>query len=114
MPGGIFYEHTYEYVHKSDVHVMYIIACYAEGGLLTISELNKLTDSSLGNINNLISHMDGSFRNGWFKEVWNVFLKEVCEISLEELNCVCQEVTALVFSSATRRKNWLHTSLIFC
>ena len=93
---------------------MYIIACYAEGGLLTIGELNKLTDSSLGNINYLISHMDGSFRNGWFKEVWNVFLKEVCEISLEELNCVCQKVTALVFSSATRRKNWLHTSLIFC
>ena len=95
---------------------MYIIACYAEGGLLTIGELDKFTDSSLGNINNLISHMDSSFRNGWFKEVWNVFLKEVCEISLEELNCVCQKVTALIFSSASENKQYLNlfVSVIEC
>ena len=73
-------------------------------GYFTISKFDKFADSGFGNINNLISHMDSSFRNGWFKEVWNVFLKEICEIPLEELNRVCQKVIALVFSSVNKKK----------
>ena len=85
-------------------------------GYFTISKFDKFADSGFGNINNLISHMDSSFRNGWFKEVWNVFLKEICEIPLEELNCVCQKVTALIFSSASENKQYLNlfVSVIEC
>ena len=72
----------------------------------TISKFDKFTDSCFGNINNLISHMNSSFWDSWFKEVWNVFLKEVSEISLKELNSVCQEVTALIFSSVNGKTNW--------